>query len=234
MIELNTSKRIHEILKLIPSCKKVADIGTDHGILPILLSNSGICEEIIATDISRESLDKLVRKLEENPEINNISTIVSDGLSKISEPYPDVVVISGMGSRLIIKILEDAKEKAKSIKTFIFQPNTTVDELRVYLHENGYKITNESFVYENSRYYNIISTETGNEEYELKCHYKYGKILLENRNEDLKQHLLDEKNRFEKLLSDLLKMEDKSQKRIDELQEELKTVMEALNYYEII
>lgn len=234
MIDLNISKRIYEILKLIPNCKIVADIGTDHGILPILLSSSGVCEKIIATDISSESLEKLVIKLAENPEINNISTLVSDGLSKISEPYPDVVVISGMGSRLIIKILEDAKDKAKEIKTFIFQPNTTVDELRVYLHENGYKIVNESYIYENNRYYNIIATEINDEVYDLKSHYKYGKILLENKNEDLKQHLLNEQRRFEKLLKDLLKMKNRSQKRIDEINEELETIAEALKHYEII
>ncbi|WP_425538228.1 tRNA (adenine(22)-N(1))-methyltransferase [Microaceticoccus formicicus] len=234
MIELNASKRIKEILQMIPSCKIVADIGTDHGILPILLAESGRCEEIIATDISRESLDKLVKKLEENPEINNISTIVSDGLSKITEPYPDVVVISGMGSRLIIKILEEASDKAKQIKTFIFQPNTTVDELRVYLHDNGYKIINEALVYENNRFYNILATERNNELYNSKSHYKYGKLLLENRNENLRKHLLDEKNRFEKLFKELQTMKNKSQVRIDEIVEELEIIAEALNYYEII
>lgn len=232
MINKLISKRITEIIKLIPEARRVADIGTDHGILPIALAESNRYDEIIATDISRESLEKLVIKLNENP--YNIQTIVSDGLKGLVEPYPEVVIISGMGSRLIIKILEESKEVAKSIDTFIFQPNTTVDELRLYLHESGFIIVDEKCVYENNRYYNIIKASRGEEKYTLESHYKYGKILLECKDSNLKSVLESERERFSQLLNALDKKDENLLPRINEINRELDILQEALNYYEVI
>ncbi len=228
MINNPVSKRISELIKLIPEGKSVADIGTDHGILPIALAKADRYGEIIATDISSESLEKLIIKLNENP--YNIQTIVSDGLKALVEPYPEVVVISGMGSRLIIKILEESKEIAENIEIFIFQPNTTVDELRVYLHNNGFSIKDERCVYENNRHYSIIVAVHGNEKYEMDCHYKYGKILLENQNPNLKSLLESEKLRFTRLLNTI---DTDANARINEIKKELEIIQEALNYYEI-
>ena len=38
--------------------ESMADIGTDHGFLPIFLLNEGICERAIATDISEAAIAK--------------------------------------------------------------------------------------------------------------------------------------------------------------------------------
>ena len=40
--------------------ESMADIGTDHGFLPIFLLNEGICERAIATDISEAAIAKTV------------------------------------------------------------------------------------------------------------------------------------------------------------------------------
>ena len=64
---------------------KRQDIGTDHGIIPMMLSKNCISKKIIATDISKNSLEKLEKKLILNDNITNIETRVSDGLDCLDE-----------------------------------------------------------------------------------------------------------------------------------------------------
>ena len=56
---MEDKKRLLDIISLIDKNKKVIDIGTDHGLVPLYLAKNGISKEILATDISEKSLDKL-------------------------------------------------------------------------------------------------------------------------------------------------------------------------------
>ena len=49
------SLRLNEIFNLVDKNSIVADIGTDHGIIPIMLSKFNLAKKIIATDISENS-----------------------------------------------------------------------------------------------------------------------------------------------------------------------------------
>ena len=80
-----SSLRLKKICDLVDYNSIVADIGTDHGIIPIELSKKSISKKIIATDISKDSLEKLEQKLLYNNNIANIDTRVSDGLDCIEE-----------------------------------------------------------------------------------------------------------------------------------------------------
>ena len=101
-----SSLRLKIICDLVDYNSIVADIGTDHGIIPIELSKKSISKKIIATDISKNSLEKLEQKLLYNNNITNIDTRVSDGLDCLEEFEVDTIIISGMGGILIKEILE--------------------------------------------------------------------------------------------------------------------------------
>ena len=58
MEELNLSDRLRLIAGLIKKGSKVADIGTDHGYLPIFLVKSGITDRVIAMDVRKGPLKK--------------------------------------------------------------------------------------------------------------------------------------------------------------------------------
>ena len=62
MIKL--SDRLQVIADRVEKNKTMADIGTDHGFLPIYLIQSGKCRKVIATDISMLSLSKAIENAE--------------------------------------------------------------------------------------------------------------------------------------------------------------------------
>ena len=54
------SERLQEMANNIDKGEKVADIGTDHGYLPLYLYERGISPVVILTDVSKGSLDKAI------------------------------------------------------------------------------------------------------------------------------------------------------------------------------
>lgn len=218
--------RLNAIAELVYSNSIVADIGTDHGLIPIFLSENNIAKKIIATDISEKSLSKLVDKLEEKYWINNIETRVTDGLDGIKKYEVDTIIISGMGGNLIKDILKNNLDIAKSANNLILQPNISIFELRKFLHENGFKIIDERDVIENGKYYQIIKTEVGMEKYKEDYDYEFGKILIENKSSNLLIYLKKYINAKKRVILDLQKKDSFNvEKRILELNENI-------DYYE--
>lgn len=97
MEELNLSDRLRLIAGLIKKGSKVADIGTDHGYLPIFLVKSGITDRVIAMDVRKGPL----KKAEDNTRAfcvsDQIELRLSDGLAALEKGEADTVTISGMG-----------------------------------------------------------------------------------------------------------------------------------------
>ena len=100
------SPRLLKIAKCI-DCDTLADIGTDHGYIPIFAMNNGLCKKAIACDINKGPL----LSAKENIELYNLSdkieTRLSNGLLSLSPMEADTIVIAVMGGLLIRDILTD-------------------------------------------------------------------------------------------------------------------------------
>ena len=57
---MRISKRLEALYEAVNPGESVADIGTDHGYVPILLLQNGISKKVILSDISTGSLAKAV------------------------------------------------------------------------------------------------------------------------------------------------------------------------------
>lgn len=146
MIKL--SDRLQLIANEIERGETVADIGTDHGFLPIYLWENGISPKVIMADISRGSLDKARQNcLEAHPDMK-FDLRLGDGIGVLEDGEVDAVSIAGMGGILMTEILGADLEKTKSLKKFILQPRNHVGTLRHWLLDNGFEITNEQLVRE--------------------------------------------------------------------------------------
>ena len=55
---MELSERLNFIIKHIENTSVLADIGTDHGYIPLYAVKNGICSKAIAVDINKEPLDK--------------------------------------------------------------------------------------------------------------------------------------------------------------------------------
>ena len=135
--------RLQAIADLIDNNSKIIDVGADHGLLDIYLTKYKNCT-CLATDISAKCLERAIYNSIKYK--TPILTKVNDGLKNL-KLNDEIIVISGMGTRLIQKILKD------DIKNdLIISSHTNIEDLKDFLKEKNYKIYKEVQVKEKKEY----------------------------------------------------------------------------------
>lgn len=226
---MQLSKRLQTIADLVPEGMRVADIGTDHGYIPIHLIQNDKATYCIASDINKGPLESAKRNMAKY-NISHIETRQGSGLQTIrKEDNLDVIIIAGMGGYLIHDILENDLEIVKGMKKIILQPQNNIPELRKYLHQIGFKIEQEVFLEEDGKYYTIIVAILGQEKYKKEYEYVYGKYLLEHMTPTYKEWLIYKGEGYKKII-DKLKGSNTEQikERIAELEREYALYREAI------
>ncbi len=224
-------ERLTEIVAWIEPGDLVADIGTDHGKIPLHLIEARISEEVYATDISAHSLSKLEKEIERRG-IKTIHTCVSDGLKGLPDRSFDVFILAGMGGRLIEKILRESMKKAKAARRLILQPNVGAPNLRRFLHDNGFKILDEKLVRVSGKYYEIFLAGKGQQNFVSDLEYEFGFHLISRRDKILKEKLEREKRISEKILATLSTKGKKDSLGARRLIEKRNRINEVLSKYE--
>lgn len=209
---MNLSKRLQTIADFVVPDSRVCDIGTDHGYIPVYLIKSGIAKKVIATDISRGSLDKIIDLIEEQGLEEHIEARLGDGLNVLKENEVDTLVIAGMGGILISEILEAGKSITENIDSFILQPMVGAKELRKYLLDNNYKIISEELVFEEGKYYEIISAIRDQDKSKKEIYYEISEILIKNKHPLLKEFIKHKRDKVETILIDLKDLDTKRSK----------------------
>ncbi|MDU5272911.1 MAG: class I SAM-dependent methyltransferase [Finegoldia magna] len=225
--------RLEEIIKLVEKNSIVADIGTDHGIVPYELVKSAKAKKVIASDISEKSLDKLREKLDYLDEPEKIVLNVSDGLDNLNEYQVDTIIISGMGGNLIVDILNKNLDIAKSANCLILGANNSLALLRRFLHENSFEIIEEVDLFENDKYYQIIKAKVGKQLFVNEYEYEFGKYLIDNKSEYLKKYInqqIENKNNILSNLSD--KNSDSVKSAIENINVEVNELEKVLDKIE--
>lgn len=152
------SSRLLAVASLVDQNAKVADIGCDHGLLGIYLKKNNLVDDIVLSDISPKALNNALNNLKRNN--LKIKAIVSDGLKNIDTTHLDTLVISGMGTKTILEILDNPC-KLKNINNLIISSNNNLDILRKKITQMGYYIVDEITVLENKIWYVIIKFKKG-------------------------------------------------------------------------
>ena len=160
---MRLSQRLEVIYSFIREGDRVADIGSDHGYIPLKLIEDGVSDYIVLVDISKDSLKKGRDNIERFTKESNahVDYRLGDGLKVIDFGEVDDVIIAGMGGRLIVDILRDDINKTDSFGKLILQPRNHSGELRYWLYKNGYNITRDILVRENRHIPEIIVAEKG-------------------------------------------------------------------------
>ena len=230
---MKLSLRLITIKNFVKENSIVADIGTDHGYIPGYLIENNISKKVIATDISKGSLDKAIEYIEKIGYKEYIDTRLGNGL-EVLKPYEvDTVIIAGMGGLLIKDIIERDLEITKTINNFIFQPMGAAEELRKYLYENNFKIIDEKIIKEDGKYYEIIYVSRGKDYIEDEIYYEISKKLLDKKDPVLREFIEFKINKTEEILKELEKNHtEKTAKRKEDLFSRLKKYKEAKNSYE--
>ena len=199
MIKL--TDRLSAIANEIKKGETVADIGTDHGFLPIYLWEAGISPKVIMADISKGSLEKARQNcLSTHPDMV-FDLRLGDGIKVLENGEVDAVAIAGMGGILMTEILEADLEKTKSLKKFILQPRNNVGVLRKWLLDNGFDIINEQLVLEGKYICEILTVVVGEgqatQEEKDEISYQFPRTLVDFKGpltvEYLNRHIKKEK-----------------------------------------
>lgn len=159
MIKL--SDRLQKIADFIEPGESIADVGTDHGFLPIALWEQGKSPHVILSDINPGPLEKARFNISKHFPEKEFDIRIGSGIRTIRPAEVDDVVIAGMGGLLIAEILSDDQGKSKSFKKLILQPRNAQNKLRAWLLENGFTIRDEVLVRERKYLCEIILAVPG-------------------------------------------------------------------------
>ncbi|MEG2383025.1 MAG: class I SAM-dependent methyltransferase [Oscillospiraceae bacterium] len=153
---------MNAIAALVPKTGSVADVGTDHGFIPVWLVQEGHIGRLTAADINIGPLNHARQTAAEYGLEDKISFILCDGLAGLSPADADTIIIAGMGGETIAAILSAAPWTSLPAHFLILQPMTKAPFLREWLFENGYRAVSEQLV-RDGEIYEIICAVGGSD-----------------------------------------------------------------------
>lgn len=158
---LELGPRLRAIAELVPlCCRTLADIGTDHGYIPVSLLLEGRLDRAIAADIGAPPLDHARRTAGLYGVSERIDFRLGDGLAVVEPGEAEVIVIAGMGGDTITEILA-AAPWSRDGPLLLLQPMSRAHELRRWLPERGYAVRAETLVQDKGVLYPILSAAGG-------------------------------------------------------------------------
>lgn len=160
-MKIKLSPRLKAIADCVNGSESMADIGTDHGFLPVYLIENKMIAWAISSDTNKKPLEKSKKIIKEHHFESFIETRLGSGLSVLKSGEVETIVIAGMGGVLIRDLLEGDLDIALKAKKLILQPMNAQIVLRKYLENRGFRIIQEELAQEGERVYEIIVAETG-------------------------------------------------------------------------
>lgn len=149
--------RLLAAAELVRTGKIVADIGTDHALLPCFLMQreQNRIKTVIASDINENPL-KSAEETIEKYSVNGIELVLSDGVKGIA--YAEDIIIAGMGGETILEIITGLLEKdyLNHDLRLILQPMTRHSVLRRGMCRLGFEILCEKPAYVKNKAYTVI------------------------------------------------------------------------------
>jgi tRNA (adenine22-N1)-methyltransferase len=152
--------RLERVAAHVPAGAHLADIGSDHGYLPVALMRRGAIAAAVAGEVALTPFRAAERTVRENELEQHITVRLASGLAAI-EPGDGITAISicGMGGETIRDILDNGKARLNGQERLVLQPNGGEQPLRQWLMENAYSIVCEELLRENRFFYEIIVAE---------------------------------------------------------------------------
>ncbi|MDD4111824.1 MAG: class I SAM-dependent methyltransferase [Herbinix sp.] len=236
---MQLSKRLQAVAEMVTPGNRVADIGCDHAYTSIYLLTNRISPYVVAMDINQGPLDRAKENVEKYGIDGKISIRKSDGLKMLNPGEVDTILIAGMGGRLMLQILTSRMNIISAAKELVLQPQSETYLVRKALKELGYMIIKEKMLKEDGKYYVIMKlrpwTESLNDkDYQLLKpeHIYFGRLLLEERNPVLLEHLQSERLQYKKIYQELITLPTKqSIQRQNEIIDLIRLMDYAISYY---
>ncbi len=148
--------RLQTVASFVRKDSRLADIGTDHALLPCDLVAKGHCPHAIASDIRKGPVEAASRSVSAAGLSATVDIRLGAGLDTVAAEEVDDIVIAGMGGETIAQILSDAPWTQNRRYRLILQPMTRAERLRRFLFEQGYCIEQEQIVDDGKHSYTVL------------------------------------------------------------------------------
>lgn len=153
---MSISKRLRYIAGLVTPGYTAADIGTDHGYVPVFLLREHIVPKAIAVDVSEGSLQKAIQLAQKAGLKEQMECRLSDGLRGVNPGEAECIIISGMGGILMRRILDEGLETALSARELILSPHRDPELITEFLMDHGFQIVHDEIIIDRKRSYRVI------------------------------------------------------------------------------
>ena len=189
------SKRLEQVASMVTKGNIIADIGTDHGYVPIYLVEKGICPKAYAMDINQGPIESAIKNIENYGLSENIVNILENVLAKL-------------------------ENCSRPVKELVLSPHKRGDLVRKYLEEHKWHITDEKMLIDMNKFYTIIKAEKGQESYPYsETELLYGRILLDRQDATLKKYLDKENAKFQKIKQKMIENQSKDLLEVEKILE---------------
>ena len=211
---MQLSIRMQAVADMVTPGGRIADIGTDHGYVPIYLVEQNKADHAIAMDVRKGPLARAGENIVRFGCSDRIETRLSDGLAMLKPGL------------LTVRILEAGLKVLQSVSECILQPQSDLDKVRQFLHQHGFQIVQEKMLIDEGKYYVVMRVLHGEERIYTEAEDIYGRFLINEKNPVLKEYLEKQKAVKEKLL---LALKDKTSEKSHERQQELLHELQIIN-----
>ncbi len=236
---MKLSKRLETVASFVKKGSSIADVGTDHGYIPIALMERGWAVKAVAMDVRPGPLKRARCHIRERGLEEKIETRLGDGVKTLARGEADTVIIAGMGGELVIHILEEGRALWDTVDQWILSPQSDLDKVRRYLEQEGFVIAREDMTREDGKYYTVMEAvrpcvreKLVTEELpELReAGYLYGAGLIRGRHPVLLEFLEREERQVREILKSLEAQEGaRAAARKEELTRKLSWIEAARN-----
>jgi tRNA (adenine22-N1)-methyltransferase len=132
--------RLAAVASLCPQATRLADVGSDHGRLPLALLASGRASFALATERTGARAERIGRPPTGAAWEARFAVRAGDGLAPLRpEDALDTIVISGLGGRSIVRILSGGRLPLLAPSFLVLQPCSEAAGVRAWLSANGWR-----------------------------------------------------------------------------------------------
>lgn len=136
--------------------RTLADIGCDHGKLPLKLLREEVISFAVASDVKEGPLSRARENAALAGYEARLRFCLADGLAGLAPGEVRMAVIAGMGGETIRGILTPEETERTRVKDFFLSPQSKVPDLRAFLAEQGYRYIEERSVRDRKKEYLLL------------------------------------------------------------------------------
>lgn len=156
--------RLAAVAALVPEGARLADVGSDHGLLPLALLARGHVRFAVATERTEERARAIRRPPPGAAWAGRFAVRAGEGLSPLrSEDAIDTLVVAGLGGRTIAAILGSEAPPGVGPRRLVLQPRTEPAVVRAWLSTHGFLLEAETLVAERGRYHLTLGAAPGDD-----------------------------------------------------------------------